>query len=208
MGRVADCCAPTSAGHHDRRQQSCGPGRGPLRPMRSPAKDERMIDISYLTYIRVCITMQSSDRICQEEFHMAPSHPNPRKTNTKFAPKKHKPEVLDAAEAVFSEQGFEKHSLKRLRAAPAIPVAPSMRIMPAKKTVPCTDGAAGADQVHRHTPSFGGRGWNVTRAARDVSPLDGDADADHSWGTLMLEFKLYALRRPESREATCSTCMK
>ena len=24
--------------------------------------------------------------------------------------------------------------------------------------------------------------------------------SDHTWGTLMLEFKLYALRRPESRE--------
>jgi AcrR family transcriptional regulator len=108
--------------------------------------------------------------------------------------------ILDAAEAVFSEQGFDKTQLEEVAARAGFTrgaiyahyqskedlflALVEQRVLTRFKKV---------RQVIEAEPSIGKRPgifreWITAQAE------------DHTWGTLMLEFKLYALRRPESRE--------
>jgi AcrR family transcriptional regulator len=108
--------------------------------------------------------------------------------------------ILDAAEAVFSEQGFEKTQLEEIAARAGYTRGAIYAHYASKEDL----FLALMDQrvltkfsSMRHEleaePEVGKRPvifrrWLATQAS------------DHSWGTLMLEFKLYALRRPESRD--------
>ena len=108
--------------------------------------------------------------------------------------------ILDAAEAIFAEQGFEKTQLEEV-AARAGYTRGAIYVHYASKEDLFL--ALMEQRVHakftaaRHTieaePDVAKRPDIFKQwLARQVS--------DHAWGTLMLEFKLYALRRPESRE--------
>lgn len=108
--------------------------------------------------------------------------------------------ILDAAEAVFSEKGFEKTQLEEVAARAGF-----------------TRGAIYAHYAGKEDLFLALvdqrvlRKLNVMRQAIEAEPemakrpgvfqkyLAAQA-TDQVWGILMLEFKLYSLRRPESRE--------
>ncbi len=108
--------------------------------------------------------------------------------------------ILDAAEAVFSEQGFEKTQLEEVAARAGF-----------------TRGAIYAHYASKEDLFLSLMEQRVLtkfiriRLAIEAEPVISKRPGifkdwiaaqtgDHTWGTLMLEFKLYALRRPESRE--------
>jgi AcrR family transcriptional regulator len=108
--------------------------------------------------------------------------------------------ILDAAAAVFSEQGFDKTQLEEVAARAGY-----------------TRGAIYAHYASKEdlflalVEQRALTGFTKMRQAIEAEPLIGKRPeifrnciaaqaGDHIWGTLMLEFKLYALRRPESRE--------
>ena len=108
--------------------------------------------------------------------------------------------ILDAAEAVFSEKGFEKSQLEEVamragytRGAIYAHYASKedlflalvdQRVLTKLSTM--RQAIEAENEIAKRPAIF--RHWLATQAS------------DHAWGTLMLEFKLYALRRPESRE--------
>jgi len=108
--------------------------------------------------------------------------------------------ILDAAEAVFSEQGFEKTQLEEVAARAGYTRGAIYAHYASKedlflalmeqrvltKFIAIRQVLEAEPEVRLRPAIF--RRWMATQAA------------DHSWGTLMLEFKLYALRRPESRQ--------
>lgn len=108
--------------------------------------------------------------------------------------------ILDAAQAVFSEQGFEKTQLEEVAARAGF-----------------TRGAIYAHYASKEDLFLALMEQRVLtkfiriRLAIEAEPVIGKRPGifkdwiatqagDHTWGTLMLEFKLYALRRPESRD--------
>jgi AcrR family transcriptional regulator len=108
--------------------------------------------------------------------------------------------ILDAAQAVFSEQGFDKTQLEEVAARAGYTRGAIYAHYASKEDLFL------ALVEQRVLTKF-----NKVRQAIEAEPLvskrpeifrewiAAQAD-DHAWSTLMLEFKLYALRRPESRE--------
>ncbi len=108
--------------------------------------------------------------------------------------------ILDAAQAVFSDQGFEKTQLEEVAARAGYTrgaiyahysskedlflALMDQRVIP--KFAAMRD-AVEAEPVLALRPAIFRR-WLAAQAG------------DHAWGILMLEFKLYALRRRESRD--------
>jgi AcrR family transcriptional regulator len=108
--------------------------------------------------------------------------------------------ILDAAEAVFSEQGFDKTQLEEVASRAGFTrgaiyahyackedlflALVEQRVLTRFTAIRHLIEAEPA--VSKRPGIF--RNWIAAQAG------------DETWGTLMLEFKLYALRRPESRE--------
>jgi AcrR family transcriptional regulator len=108
--------------------------------------------------------------------------------------------ILDAAEAIFSEQGFEKTQLEEVAARAGYTRGAIYAHYSSKEDLFL------ALMEHRVLTKFTAI-RHVIETEADVSKRLGIFKgwlaaqlSDHSWGTLMLEFKLYALRRPQSRE--------
>jgi AcrR family transcriptional regulator len=108
--------------------------------------------------------------------------------------------ILDAAEAVFSEQGFDKTQLEEVAARAGFTRGAIYAHYASKEDLflalmeqrvltrfSAIRQVIAAEPVLSKRPGIF-RDWITSQAG------------DHSWGTLMLEFKLYTLRRPESRE--------
>ncbi len=108
--------------------------------------------------------------------------------------------ILDAALAIFSEQGFEKAQLEEVAARAGYTRGAIYAHYSSKEDLFL------ALMEHRVlTKFFAIR--QVIEAEPEVSKRAAIFKrwlstqlSDHAWGTLMLEFKLYALRRPQSRE--------
>jgi AcrR family transcriptional regulator len=108
--------------------------------------------------------------------------------------------ILDAAQAIFSEQGFEKTQLEEVASRAGYTrgaiyahysskedlflALMERRVLPKMIAIRCLIEAE--PEVGKRPEIF--RRWLSSQMS------------DHAWGILMLEFKLYALRRPESRE--------
>lgn len=108
--------------------------------------------------------------------------------------------ILDAAEAVFSEQGFDQTQLEEVAARAGFTRGAIYAHYASKEDLFL------ALMEHRVLTKFIGV-RRIIEAEPVVSKRPGifrdwiaTQAADQTWGTLMLEFKLYALRRPESRE--------
>jgi AcrR family transcriptional regulator len=108
--------------------------------------------------------------------------------------------ILDAAQAVFSDQGFEKTQLEEIAARAGYTRGAIYAHYASKEDLflalmeqrvlskfIALRQAIEAESVIAERPAIFRR-WLAAQAG------------DHTWGTLMLEFKLYALRRPESRD--------
>ena len=129
-----------------------------------------------------------------------PNSPIKEKNKHQLRTEETQAKILDAAEAVFSEQGFEMTQLEEVaaragytRGAIYAHYASKEDLFLALMDQRVLTKFSGIRQVLESEPTVSKRPaifrrWMATQAA------------DHSWGTLMLEFKLYALRRPESRE--------
>jgi len=108
--------------------------------------------------------------------------------------------ILDAAGALFSEQGFEKTQLEEVAARAGFTRGAIYAHYASKEDLFL------ALMEHRVLSKL----VTMRRIVEDEPDLSkrrtifrkwiGSQVADHTWGILMLEFKLYALRRPESRE--------
>ena len=107
--------------------------------------------------------------------------------------------LLDAAEAMFSEQGFEKTQLEEVAARAGYSRGAIYAHYDSKEDLFL------AMMEHRVVTKF-----TVIREVIEKEPDVSKRPAifknwiatqsnDRAWGTLMLEFKLYALRRPRSR---------
>ena len=108
--------------------------------------------------------------------------------------------ILDAAEAIFSEQGFEKTQLEEVAARAGYTRGAIYAHYASKEDLFL------ALMEHRVLTKFTAM-RQVIAAEPDVSQRPrlfkhwiAAQITDASWGTLMLEFKLYAMRRPRSRE--------
>jgi AcrR family transcriptional regulator len=108
--------------------------------------------------------------------------------------------ILNAAEAIFSEQGFEKTQLEEVAARAGYTRGAIYAHYASKEDLFL------ALMEQRVLTKFGAI-RQLIEAEPDVSKRPGifklwlsEKLCDHSWGTLVLEFKLYALRRPRSRE--------
>ena len=108
--------------------------------------------------------------------------------------------LLDAAQSTFSEQGFEKTQLEEVAAHAGFTRGAIYAHYASKEDLFL------ALMEKRVLTKF-----TLVRDALEVEPVISRRLGmfkrwvsaqlnDQSWGTLMLEFKLYALRRPESRE--------
>jgi AcrR family transcriptional regulator len=108
--------------------------------------------------------------------------------------------ILDAAEAVFSEQGFDKTQLEEVAARAGYTRGAIYAHYASKEDLFL------ALMEQRVLTRF-----NIIRRVIESEPQISKRPGifrewiaaqagDHTWGTLMLEFKLYSLRRPESRE--------
>ena len=108
--------------------------------------------------------------------------------------------ILDAAQEIFSEQGFEKTQLEEVAARAGYSRGAIYAHYTSKEDVFL------ALMEQRVLTKY-----TAMRQALEIEPIVskrlaifkqwlGAQVSDQSWGTLMLEFKLYALRRPESRD--------
>jgi AcrR family transcriptional regulator len=113
--------------------------------------------------------------------------------------------VLDAAQTLFSDQGFEKTQLEEVAARAGYTRGAIYAHYESKEDLFL------ALMEQRVLTKF-----NSIRQVIEAEPMMSKRPgifrdwiaaqaADHTWGTLMLEFKLYALRRPESREKLLRT---
>ena len=108
-------------------------------------------------------------------------------------------DICDAAGAIFSEQGFEKTQLEEVaaragytRGAIYAHYASKEDLFLALMEQRVLSKFVAMRQVVEAEPEVSKR---VEIFKRWLSTA-----GDHTWGILMMEFKLYALRRPESRE--------
>jgi AcrR family transcriptional regulator len=108
--------------------------------------------------------------------------------------------ILDAAQAIFSEQGFEKTQLEEVASRAGYTRGAIYAHYSSKEDLFL------ALMERRVLPKM-----TAIRRLIEAEPEVGKRPeifrrwlssqmSDHAWGILMLEFKLYALRRPESRE--------
>jgi AcrR family transcriptional regulator len=108
--------------------------------------------------------------------------------------------ILDAAQEIFSEQGFEKTQLEEVAARAGYSRGAIYAHYTSKEDVFL------ALMEQRVLTKY-----TAMRQALETEPIVsrrlpifkrwlGTQVSDQSWSTLMLEFKLYALRRPESRD--------
>ncbi len=108
--------------------------------------------------------------------------------------------ILDAAEAIFSEQGFEKTQLEEVASRAGYTRGAIYAHYSSKEElflalmerrvltkITAVRRFIEAEPHVSERPEIFKR-WLTSQVT------------DHNWGILMLEFKLYALRRPESRE--------
>jgi AcrR family transcriptional regulator len=128
--------------------------------------------------------------------------PSPQKGKNKHQARTEETQVkiLDAAEAIFSEQGFEKAQLEEVAARAGYTRGAIYAHYSSKEDLFL------ALMEHRVLTKFAAI-RKVIEAEPEVGKRPGIFKRwlatqinDHAWGTLMLEFKLYALRRPQSRE--------
>lgn len=122
-----------------------------------------------------------------------------RKTKHQARTEETQAKILDAAGALFSEQGFEKTQLEEVAARAGY-----------------TRGAIYAHYASKEDLFLALVEYRVLSkfiAMRRIIEAEPDINkrlaifkrwiaaqaGDHTWGILMMEFKLYALRRPESR---------
>jgi AcrR family transcriptional regulator len=108
--------------------------------------------------------------------------------------------ILDSAEAIFSEQGYEKTQLEEVAARAGFTRGAIYAHYSSKEDLFL---ALMEQRVHtkftavrkliESEPEIGKRAGIFKRWM-------GSQLCDRSWSTLMLEFKLYALRRPRSRK--------
>jgi AcrR family transcriptional regulator len=108
--------------------------------------------------------------------------------------------ILDAAGSLFSEQGFEKTQLEEVAARAGFTRGAIYAHYASKEDLFL------ALMEHRVLSKLVAM-RRLVEAETDLNKRRvifkqwiGSQVADHTWGILMLEFKLYALRRPESRE--------
>jgi len=108
--------------------------------------------------------------------------------------------ILAAAEATFSERGFESAQLEDVAARAGYTRGAIYAHYASKEDLFL------ALMEHRVLTKFVAIRKTIENEP-DVASRPGIFKrwltaqlSDHTWGTLMLEFKLYALRRPESRE--------
>ena len=108
--------------------------------------------------------------------------------------------ILAAAEATFSERGFESAQLEDVAARAGYTRGAIYAHYASKEDLFL------ALMEHRVLTRFVAIRQAI-EAEPDIAARPGIFKrwltaqlSDHTWGTLMLEFKLYALRRPESRE--------
>src|ERR1700691_3429747 len=108
--------------------------------------------------------------------------------------------ILNAAEALFAEQGFEKTQLEEVAARAGYTRGAIYAHFASKE-----DLFLALMELRVHAKFTAAR--HTIEAEPDVAKRPdifkqwlASQVSDHVWGTLMLEFKLYALRRPESRE--------
>jgi AcrR family transcriptional regulator len=108
--------------------------------------------------------------------------------------------ILDAAEEIFSERGFEKTQLEEVASRAGYTRGAIYAHYSSKEDLFL------ALMEHRVLTKLTAI-RHVIEAEPDVSKRPGIFKhwlvtqlSDDAWGTLMLEFKLYALRRPQSRE--------
>jgi AcrR family transcriptional regulator len=108
--------------------------------------------------------------------------------------------ILDAAQQIFSEQGFEKTQLEEVAARAGYTRGAIYAHYSSKEDVflalmeqrVLTKYTAMRQSLEIEP--------NVSKRLGIFKQWLGAQVSDQSWGTLMLEFKLYALRRPESRD--------
>jgi AcrR family transcriptional regulator len=108
--------------------------------------------------------------------------------------------ILDAAEAVFSEQGFDKTLLEEVATRAGFTRGAIYAHYESKEDLFLA-------LVEQRVLTRFNKMRKVIEAEPSIGKRPGifrewiasQAD-DQTWGTLMLEFKLYALRRPESRD--------
>lgn len=108
--------------------------------------------------------------------------------------------ILDAAETIFSEQGFEKTQLEEVASRAGYTRGAIYAHYASKEDLFL------ALMEHRVFTKFTAV-RQVIEVEPEVSKRPGifkrwiaTQIGDYSWGTLILEFKLYALRQPRSRE--------
>jgi AcrR family transcriptional regulator len=122
-----------------------------------------------------------------------------RKTKHQVRTEETQTKILDAAEAVFSEQGFEKTQLEEVAARAGFTRGAIYAHYASKEDLFLA-------LVEQRVLIRFKRIQQVIEAEPVIAKRPGifrewiAAQADDHTGTLMLEFKLYSLRRPESRE--------
>jgi len=108
--------------------------------------------------------------------------------------------ILEAAQAMFSEHGFEKTQLEEVAARAGYTRGAIYAHYAGKEDLFL------ALMEHRVVTRFTAIRREIEAEPQISRRLGLFKDwlvaqlSDHAWGTLMLEFKLYALRRPSSRE--------
>ncbi len=111
-----------------------------------------------------------------------------------------KARILDAAQALFAEQGFENTQLEEVAARAGHTRGAIYAHYSSKEDLFL---ALMEQRVHTKFPAV----YQIVGSEPDLSKRPGifkrwvaGQVCDPSWGTLLLEFKLYAMRRPRSRE--------
>ena len=144
-----------------------------------------------------CVLLCSERQNCQERSKWPSSE---RKNKPQLRTAETQAKILDAAQQIFSEQGFEKTQLEEVAARAGYTRGAIYAHYSSKEDVFL------ALMEQRVLTKY-----TAMRQSLEVEPTVskrlgifkqwlGAQVSDQSWGTLMLEFKLYALRRPESRD--------
>jgi AcrR family transcriptional regulator len=123
-----------------------------------------------------------------------------RKTKHQARTEETQAKILDAAGALFSEQGFEMTQLEEVAARAGYTRGAIYAHYASKEDLFL------ALMEHRVLSKFIAM-RRVVEAEPEINNRPGifkhwiaTQVGDHTWGILMMEFKLYAMRRPESRE--------
>jgi AcrR family transcriptional regulator len=108
--------------------------------------------------------------------------------------------ILDAAEGIFSEQGFEKTQLEEVAARAGFTRGAIYAHYASKEDLFLSlveqRVLAKFGMIRKAVESEPEMAKRPAELRQWIAKLAGN----HAWGTLMLEYKLYALRRPEAKE--------